>query len=98
MRKNKNNDIFWGGEKILKKALLAYDKPVFYDNFSQMIIHTLRKSSTEYLRNIVDVGEGLENRLKSSATKAINIYSLLDWIVSVFGDARKWSRNGLSAD
>ncbi|PAB58884.1 nucleotidyltransferase [Anaeromicrobium sediminis] len=64
--------------KVLQKSLIEYYKPVFYNDFSQMIIQTLRKSSPEYLRNIVDVGEGLENRLKSSATKAIHIDSLLD--------------------
>ncbi|MCT4594883.1 MAG: nucleotidyltransferase [Anaeromicrobium sp.] len=64
--------------KILQESLIKYNKPVFYNDFSQMIIQTLRKSSPEYLKSLVDVGEGLENRLKSSATKAIHIDSLLD--------------------
>lgn len=62
----------------MNREIHNYNKPVFYNDFSQMIIQNLRRSSISSLKEINDVNEGLENRIKNASIKAIDIDSLLN--------------------
>lgn len=54
--------------------------PITLSNFSNLILYKLRDSSIDYIKNLLDVGEGLENKIKKGAEKANNIYELIDSI------------------
>lgn len=54
--------------------------PVFSSNFDQMVIGAVRKASLNEIKNVFDVNEGLENRIKKAASKASSIDELIDLI------------------
>ncbi|MBF8982183.1 nucleotidyltransferase [Lutibacter sp. B2] len=58
---------------ILSENIKEELSPIHISDFSQMILYSLRKSSTNVLKEIVDVTEGLENRIKNASSKAVDI-------------------------
>lgn len=49
--------------KILTKELLAGQGPIMLDYLSPIILTLLRRCSKEHLKSIIDIREGLENRI-----------------------------------
>jgi len=62
---------------ILKKDFEAGMGPVFLDNFFQPIICLLRSMSSQNIAKIMDVNEGLENRIKRAATLSSSLTELI---------------------
>jgi len=58
---------------ILSRAIAQGYSPVFVEALEQAILSSLRRSSPELLREIMDVNEGLENRIKSTSLKSSDI-------------------------
>lgn len=52
--------------------------PVCAADFEQIMLSFLRLSSAESLKNIIDMPNGMENRLISAANKAVSIDELID--------------------
>lgn len=50
------------------------------NNFSMVLLYLLRNSTLENLKNIIDVTEGLENRIISCSKNYNNIYEILNCI------------------
>ena len=79
----KNNESIWKNHvpafsrKILESDFQKGRGPVFLNNFEQNIISTIRRSNPLELKNIIEINEGLENRIYQSAQKYFNIESLL---------------------
>lgn len=67
---------------ILKEEFDKGCGPVFSKDFEQVILTTIRKMSIEEIKNIFDVNEGLENKIKKSASKANNLEELISLIKS----------------
>lgn len=51
---------------ILRRELDEGRGPVFLDSFESILFSTIRKMSTNELKRITDVGEGMENRIKKA--------------------------------
>ncbi len=49
--------------KILTREIQIGQGPIMFDNLSPIILTLLRRSSKEYLSSLIDVREGLENRI-----------------------------------
>ncbi|QEK12013.1 nucleotidyltransferase [Crassaminicella thermophila] len=64
--------------QTLKNSLKEGFSPVFYNDFDKLILYNLRTISKSTLMKIMDVNEGLENRIKEASVKAINLQNLLD--------------------
>ena len=58
---------------ILSESIAQGFSPVFIESLEQAILSVLRKSSPSLLREIMDVNEGLENRIKSAALKSTDL-------------------------
>ncbi|KXG76004.1 nucleotidyltransferase [Thermotalea metallivorans] len=54
--------------------------PIRYSDFDTLILYNLRRISTEDLRKIQDIGEGLENRIKAAAIKSTSVHELFSAI------------------
>lgn len=54
--------------------------PVTLSNFSDLILYKLRDSNLEYIKSLLDVGEGLENKIKKGCEISNNVYDLIDYI------------------
>ena len=67
---------------LLKEELRINKGPVFTEDFAQVIISIIRKISLEELRDIFDVNEGLEHRIKTASIKASSIKELISLIKS----------------
>ncbi len=63
--------------KILLKEFEKSQGPVSLDSLSVPIMALLRRSSKEYLNSIVDVTEGLENRIMKLAQECVNLNEFL---------------------
>ncbi len=64
--------------KVLSHTINSGYGPVFLENFEQAILFTLRSTSPETLKKIIDINEGLENRIKVSALKSSNFQTFYD--------------------
>lgn len=64
-------------ETLMSSFDLGYG-PIFNSDFSQLILYYLRTASLDALASILDVNEGLENRLKEMSMKAISHTELLN--------------------
>ncbi len=64
--------------EIMSDAIAKGRGPVFKENFASMILSQLRRLSPTEIASIVDIREGLENRLKNSARQAVSLEDLLD--------------------
>lgn len=62
---------------ILKENFYNGIGPIFTKNFEKEIISTIRKMSINEIKNIFDVEEGLENRIKTASMKTSNIDDLI---------------------
>ncbi|SCG83492.1 UPF0348 protein [Proteiniborus sp. DW1] len=52
----------------------------YLDNYSTILLYLLRNSTSDSLKNILDVNEGLDNRIIDCSTKYSSIYDILDCI------------------
>lgn len=66
--------------EVLSNAIKQGLGPVFLEDFEQAILFILRSSSTESLMRIMDLKEGLENRIKAAAIKAGDLKSFYDLV------------------
>jgi predicted nucleotidyltransferase len=55
--------------EILSECFNKKRGPVFSDHFSDIILHLIRRVAPDYLRQVPDVNEGLENRLRTCALR-----------------------------
>ncbi|TCO78996.1 nucleotidyltransferase [Marinisporobacter balticus] len=62
---------------LLQKCIADGFGPIHYDAFDKLILYTLRTCSKSNLKMIMDVTEGLENRIKEASLKAVNLQELL---------------------
>ncbi|MFZ5966335.1 MAG: nucleotidyltransferase [Bacillota bacterium] len=62
---------------ILTRAFGDGLGPIFYAAFNDMILYNLRTSTTEEIKIIQDVVEGLENRIKDASMKTADCLELL---------------------
>lgn len=62
---------------IIKEAISQNIGPVFMENLEQLILGTLRMMTTKEMTNIMDVEEGLENRIKRYAMGASTLDEFL---------------------
>lgn len=51
-------------------------------NFSRLITYKLRSSSTQEIKNLPDVSEGLENAIKKASSETNDIYELIEKVKS----------------
>jgi len=68
--------------KIIEEQIKNKTGPVFLDDFAQVILSTLRRSSISDISNIMDVNEGLEYRIKKSAIDSFDLKGLIQSIKS----------------
>lgn len=54
--------------------------PVALSNFSDLILYKLRDSNLSYIKNLLDVGEGLENKIKKGVECSTDINELIQYI------------------
>jgi len=70
-------------KSVVPKNIYEYlinSELVFFDDFEKEIIYTLRKLTKENIANLVDVSEGLENRIKESASVTNKLSELISII------------------
>lgn len=83
IRKNINNDDIIHTLPDYVYTILQREKksgrcPVTLSNFSDLILYKLRDSDLNFIKNLPDVGEGLENKIKKGAESSNDIYELID--------------------
>lgn len=66
--------------EILNREVNLGKGPINIEKFSQTILYKIRSSSTEYIKNLLDVSEGLEYRIKQAAEESSNIDELISRI------------------
>ncbi|TDT61620.1 nucleotidyltransferase [Fonticella tunisiensis] len=66
--------------KIIQNEISCGRGPVCLNDFSQMILYKLRESSRDFIKSLIDVGEGLENKIKFAAEEASNIEELISML------------------
>jgi predicted nucleotidyltransferase len=62
---------------IIKKEERSGRGPVELKNFSDILLYKIRQSEIGYLRNILDVKEGLENKIKEAAENSRSLEELI---------------------
>lgn len=67
---------------IYSEALNSKKAPIFQNDLSDFLNYKIRMSSEEYLRNILDVTEGLENRILKSLYACYDFNEICDYIKS----------------
>ncbi len=67
---------------IYSEALNCKKAPIFKNNLSHFLNYKLRTSNEEYLKNILDVTEGLENRILKSLYEYYDFEEICDYIKS----------------
>lgn len=65
---------------ILQKERAQGRCPVTLSRFSDLILYKLRDSSIPYIKNLLDVGEGLEYKIKKGAEYCSSISELIQYI------------------
>ncbi len=63
---------------IIKDEIDAGRGPIFYDNFDNIILALLRRIDPTDIQKLLDISEGLENRIKSCALQATTTEELLN--------------------
>ena len=66
--------------EILSEVFSHGKGPVFSSHFDELVIGTIRKMELNEIRNVFDVNEGLENRIKKAVSKASSIQELVKLI------------------
>jgi predicted nucleotidyltransferase len=83
IRKNINNfdeirkSIPIYSEQIIKREIESGRGPVFIDDLSDLIFYKLRNSDISFIKDLIDVGEGLENRIKLASENSTNVHELI---------------------
>lgn len=72
LKSSENIDIFIPGNSL---SLLK--NPIFFEDFEQLILFSLRKLSLNELKDLPDVTEGLENRIFSAILTSSSIIELI---------------------
>jgi predicted nucleotidyltransferase len=62
---------------VFQKSIKNGVAPIYYNSFEKILLYKLRTLSKAELRKVLDVNEGLENRIKEMAVKATDLQSLL---------------------
>lgn len=62
---------------ILERSMKSGFSPVCYEDFNQIILSHLRRLPKTSLLQVMDINEGLENRIKEACLKATSIEDLL---------------------
>lgn len=62
---------------IINKELKEGKGPVSLSNFSDLILYKLREMEVNNIKNLIDVSEGLENRIKKSAENSKTVLELI---------------------
>ena len=75
LKQSEDVDIF-----MPQSTLSLIEKPVFLEDFEQLILFSLRKLSLEELKKLPDVTEGLENRIFSAIISSSTLHELIDKI------------------
>lgn len=65
---------------ILQDGISDSYAPIFTEDFSQMLLYKIRSSSTDYIKTIHDVREGLEHRILRASLESTDYVQLLDLI------------------
>lgn len=65
---------------ILEEEIKRGRGPVTLEAFSDLILYKLRNLSVENIRNLLDVSEGLEYKIKKAAETETNVYSLIECV------------------
>ncbi len=66
--------------EIMKKNTIDGKGPVFLDDFSNLILYELRKTSINELKSISFIKEGIEYRIKKKSATASNLLELINAI------------------
>lgn len=68
--------------KLLKEQIDKKNAPISLKNFEDIIFYSIRSKTTDEIKQIIDVSEGLENKIKEAAENCYDIYSLIDSVKS----------------
>lgn len=68
--------------KIMQNCLDRGYGPVFFANFERSLLSLLRRATVQQLSLVLDINEGLENKLKEAANTAASLESLLKAVKS----------------
>ncbi|CDF57907.1 nucleotidyltransferase [Thermobrachium celere] len=68
--------------KMIKEQIENKNAPISLKDFEDIIFYILRTSDTKKLENIIDVNEGLENKLKQASEDTKDIYELIKTVKS----------------
>lgn len=63
--------------EILDREFREGRGPVFADSFESILLSTIRKMNVSHLKNITDISEGIENRIKKAAQNSGSFHDLL---------------------
>lgn len=66
--------------KLIKGLIQEGKGPIFASDLEELIFYRLRTISTDELKNIHDINEGLENRLKSGALLSVTYGGLINFL------------------
>lgn len=64
---------------VFQKSIANGFAPIHYSDFAKLILYKLRTASKSDLKKIMDVTEGLENRIKEFSSKAVTLEDLLQF-------------------
>lgn len=66
--------------RAIKSCIDSGHGPVYLDELSDIILYSLRRMNTSDIAHLLDVSEGLENRIKYAAEEATNVRELINMI------------------
>lgn len=67
---------------LLNEQIKEKNAPISLKSFEDIILYSIRIKTTDEIKKIIDVSEGLENKIKEAAENCYDIYSLIDSIKS----------------
>lgn len=73
LKSNSDIDLF-----VPSSTLTGIEKPVFFNDFEQLILFSLRKMSINDIKALPDVTEGLENRIFSAILASTSLEQLIN--------------------
>ncbi|MBZ4663803.1 MAG: nucleotidyltransferase [Caloramator sp.] len=87
IRKNINNEEVLNSMpefcyKIIKEEIQNNNAPISLKSFEDIIYYLIRTKSPNELKNIIDVSEGLEFKLKQAAEDTYDIFKLIEYVKS----------------
>ena len=69
-------------KELIPNNSINSNNPVFFENYSDALLYKLKTSTSESLKEIPDVTEGLENRILSALSIGNNINKIINEIVT----------------